>query len=441
VRQRIVRVAIAAVAVGLLLFAVPLAVIVHRALFGDERRELERAALETAVRVGPGFTRGDPLELPPNQDPQIAVYDAHGRLRVGRGSGDSVVQRATQGAVADGRVGDQLVVAVPVTAQESVVGVVRASTPVRVIWIRILLAWLALAALAAVALGLAVVVARRQARHLSAPLEALAATSRQIAAGDLNARADPSSIPEIDRLARTQNAMVDQLGDMLQRERNFSADASHQLRTPLAGLQLGLEAARERAAGDPGFDLRPALENAAERAGELHRTIDDLLQLARLPAGQWSMADRVRLDAVLGAAERRWHGSLAGRGRRLTVSVGDARGVEVPGRVVTQILEVLLDNASRHGSGVVRIVARDIVDAVAVDVSDEGSLTAASTQIFTRGGSGRLGHGIGLGLARSLAEACGGRLILTGRAPTRFSLVLPVAPGGDGDQGPTTGSA
>src|SRR4029450_2358234 len=129
-----------------------------------------------------------------------------------------------------------------------VVGLVRAAQPVRVIWNRVVLAWLALAALAATAFGVAVLVARRQARHLSAPLEALAETSEQIAAGDLTVRAEPSGIPEIGRVAETHNAMVDRLGDMLQRERHFTGNAAQQLRTPLTGLPLGRGGAQEQAA-------------------------------------------------------------------------------------------------------------------------------------------------------------------------------------------------
>jgi signal transduction histidine kinase len=97
---------------------------------------------------------------------------------------------------------------------------------------------------------------------------------------------------------------------------------------------------------------------------------------------------------------------------------------EVPGRAVGQILDILLDNATRHGVGAVTITARDIGDAAAIDVADEGSLPGPTTEPFARDASSDSGHGIGLGLARSLAEACGGRLYIASEAPTTFSLVL-----------------
>jgi signal transduction histidine kinase len=430
VRQRIVRVAIAAVVIALLLFAVPLAVIIRTALFDDERRELEGVALQAAVRIDPDFAHDNPVELPPNER-QVGVYDMSLLLRFGHGpqTGDAVVQHAATGTVADGQIGSELIVAVPVTSQEKVIGVVRAAQPVQVIWNRVLLAWLALTALAGAAFGVAVLVARRQARNLSAPLEALAKTSERIAAGDLTVRAEPSSIPEIGRVAETHNAMVDTLDDMLQRERHFTANASHQLRTPLAGLQLGLEAAQEQAAQDPGFNLRPALQEANDRAEELHRTIDDLLQVARLPSDQWAAAEPVPLDDVLAEADRRWHGPLAKQGRRLTLRRRQGMiAAEVPGRVVGQILDILIDNASRHGVGAVTVTARDIGDAAAIDVADEGSLSRPTTELFARDASTDSGHGIGLDLARSLAEACGGRLNLTSQGPTTFSLVLRLNP-------------
>jgi signal transduction histidine kinase len=434
VRKRIARVAVAAVAIALLLFAVPLAVIVRSALFDDERHELEAAALQGAVRIDPDFSHDEPVELPHNSDQQVGAYDVSSRLRFGLGpaTGDNIVRQAATGSVAEGQAGGELIVAVPVTSQEKVVGVVRAAQPVQVIWTRVVLAWLALTALAAAAFGVAVLVARRQARHLSAPLEALAATSEQIAAGDLTVRAERSGIPEIGRVAETHNAMVDKLDDMLERERHFTANASHQLRTLLTGLQLGLEAAREQAARDPASDLRPALQEASDRTEELHRTIDDLLQVARLPSDQWAAAEPAPLDDVLAEAERRWHGPLAKQGRHLALRRRQGMTTaKVPGRIVGQILDILLDNASGHGLGAVTVTARDIGDAVAIDVADEGFLSIPMTNLFTRESGTDAGHGIGLGLARSLAEACGGRLNVASEAPTAFSLVLPLNPDDD----------
>jgi signal transduction histidine kinase len=134
----------------------------------------------------------------------------------------------------------------------------------------------------------------------------------------------------------------------------------------------------------------------------------------------------------LAETERRWHGPLAKQGRHLALRRRQGMTTaKVPGRIVGQILDILLDNASGHGLGAVTVTARDIGDAVAIDVADEGFLSIPMTNLFTRESGTDAGHGIGLGLARSLAEACGGRLNVASEAPTAFSLVLPLNPDDD----------
>jgi len=414
-----------AVAVALVLFAVPLAIMVRSAFFTQERVELERAALAAALHVGPQFASGDQVELPATAvDNPVGVYDLKMRLRAGRGPGtaDQITRSADRGAVVDGQSGSDLVVAVPVTSGESVVGVVRASVADTVVWARVILAWLVMTAIAVAALIVAILVARRQARLLSEPLEALATVSRRIAEGDLAARAEPNVIPEIHQVAQTHNAMVSRLIEMIDKERHFSADASHQLRTPLTGLQLGLDAAL----ANPPADLRPVLLTAAQHVRELHQTVDEVLALARLGSDQWLVATPRALGPLMDEVENRWHGRLAAKGRRPLVNVEtDIGAMEVPGSLVTQILNVLVDNALRHGRGAVTLTARETSDALAVDVGDEGSIVMDSAAVFDRGASGGDGHGIGLSLARSLAEASGGRLVLTRRSPATFTLLLP----------------
>ena len=424
-RQRVVRVAVLAVAVALVLFALPLAVLVRSAFFTQERGDLERAALGAALHVGPQFASGDQVELPANlTDGQVGVYDLKLRLRAGRGPGaaDTATRAAGRGVVVDGQIGDELVVAVPVTSSENVVGMVRASVASSVVWARVILAWLLMTALAVASLLAAILVARRQARRLSMPLEALSAASQRIAEGDLAARAALSSVPEIHRVAQTNNAMVSRLTEMIENERHFSSNASHQLRTPLTGLQLGLDAALE----NPPADLYPILLTAAQQVRDLYRTVDEVLALARLGSDQWLVAAPLPVSQLMGDVESRWHGALAAEGRRLLVNIEpDLTSREVPGSLVTQILNVLIDNALRHGRGVVTLTVREMSDALAIDVIDEGSVAMKSAELFDRGKSGGDGQGIGLALARSLAEASGGRLVLSRRSPATFTLLLP----------------
>jgi Histidine kinase-, DNA gyrase B-, and HSP90-like ATPase len=110
-----------------------------------------------------------------------------------------------------------------------------------------------------------------------------------------------------------------------------------------------------------------------------------------------------------------------GRGGRLTINGADASPTKIP---TDPILDVLLDNALRHGAGQVRITARSVGSATAIDIADEGAgIPPGSADVFRRGhGSG---HGIGLGLAREFATSMGGRLILSTRTPPVFTLLLP----------------
>ena len=414
-----------AVAVALVLFAVPLAITIRSVFFTQERGELERAALTAALRVGPQFATGDQVELlPPTKDTVVGVYDMTRRLRAGQGppAADPVTRGAVGGVVTDGQIGGDLVVAVPISSAETVVGVARASVSAGAVWQRVILAWLLLAGLAAGALLVGVLVARRQARLIAEPLEALSAASQRVADGDLTARAELSAIPEIHRVAQTHNAMVSQLTMAIDKERHFSANASHQLRTPLSGLQLGLDAALQ----NPAADLRSVLSDASARVQELDRTVEDVLALARLGPDQGLTADPRPVIETINELERRWHGRLAGEGRRLLVTLEpEVATINVPGSLVTQIMDVLFDNALRHGRGTVTLTAREISQTMAIDVADEGSIAMESAAVFERGTSGGSGQGIGLAIARSVAEASGGRLLLTRTTPATFTLFLP----------------
>jgi signal transduction histidine kinase len=424
-RRRVVRVAVVTVAVALVLFALPLAIMVRSSLLTEEQGELERVALAAAVRVGPQFVAGDPVELPAAEpDNTVGVYDLSGQLKSGRGPqlADGVARQALAGVVADGQAGADIVVAVPVSSAERVTGVVRASAPLSVVWGRTLVAWSLLAGLAGGALLVAVLVARRQARRLIEPLENLSDASARIAGGDLGARAESSGILELNRVAGTHNTMVDRLTQMLERQAHFSADASHQLRTPLGGLLLELEAARAA----PPADLPGVIADTAERLRDLAQTIDDLLELARQHPDQWITAAQRPLTEVVRGAEQRWHGTLAREGRRLVLEVDPGTGdLQVPAGLVTQIFDVLVGNALRHGNGTVTLTARDAAGILAVDVTDEGTMQLNPAAVFARGTSGGNGHGIGLALARTMAEAAGGRLAITSRTPTTFTLYLP----------------
>jgi signal transduction histidine kinase len=241
--------------------------------------------------------------------------------------------------------------------------------------------------------------------------------------GDFSVRTAASGIPEIDSAGASLNTTAERLGSLIGRERAFSAHASHQLRTPLTGLRLGLETALDA----PDGDLRAAVAGAIGSADRLERTIEDLLSLAREPSRPGTPLD---MAALAEEARATWGPVLAARGRQLRLQAApDAPASTAAPAAVRQALWVLLDNAVQHGAGTVTVTVRDAGGALAVDVADEGRGPSD-------GGRSK-GQGIGLGLARSLAEAEGGRLRLTRPAPPVFTLLLPGGPEEPDDEATT----
>jgi signal transduction histidine kinase len=411
------------------LFGVPLAAVAARYFIDDERAELERIADTVAVAAAGDLARGGlPARLPDiGDDIDIAFYAADGRRLSGDGPaiGDGAVAQARQGAPGSERTAGHVAVALPLTAGRTVTGVVRVASDYADVRRRIVWTWAAMLALGTLAVTATWLVARRQARRLTAPVEALSQIASELGAGDFSVRTAPTGIPEIDSVGRSLDSTAERLGALVHRERAFSADASHQLRTPLTGLRLALETALD----SPGADLRQAADAAIDAADRLERTIDDLLTLAREPRRE---AGPLPIGELTGALAQTWRPVLAAQGRPLRIDIDTEVPVATAApAAVRQILGVLLDNAVRHGAGAVVVTVRDAGGAVALDVADDGpGVDGADLPVRPRDGA--TGHGIGLALARELAEAEGGRLRLTCPAPPVFTLLLPLAgPGED----------
>lgn len=416
--RRITLLATGVAALAVVLFAIPLGVIAGRGYVNDERLELQRQAVSAAAAVRGELGRPAPDVAPARTD--LGVYDNRGRLRNGTGPaiGGADVRAALSGRESTSLRDDRVQVAAPVSDGDQVTGAVLLSRSLSSAHARANRAWLVLAAIGLLALALAALAARVLARRLTAPVNRLTATAKLIGDGDLTARAQRSGVPELDVLVGTLNAGTERVETLVARERRLSGEVSHQLRTPVAGLRLQLEAAQGTA--DP--MTRAAVDRALLTLDRFDVTIREVIALARDLPGERALD----LDALISGAEQRWHGVLAATSRPLRV----VRERDLPARVAIapaaagQIIDVLVDNARAHGRGAVTIGIRRSRTAVAVDVTDDGPrLDTEPHELFGRRADG---HGIGLAFARRLAQAEGARLLLSSREPPTFTLLIPV---------------
>jgi signal transduction histidine kinase len=417
-------IAIAAVAIAsVTLFAIPLAVVIRRNYRDQELSKLSRDAIAATRLVDLASASRDPIELPTGTD-RLAVYNRAGQRVAGNGPAraDALVVRAIKtGRPADAEQGDLLLTAAPILSRERVTGAVRAARSTTALESRVHSTWWRLAGLAAAIILLALLAALWLARRLTRPLERLAAAARRLGEGDFATRAPRSGDRELDAVAEALDMTAARLDELLSRERAFSADASHQLRTPLAALSLELEALALRG------EQSPELTSALRGAERLQTTVETLLAVARDTQHGTATAD---LRPVLHEVQQAWHGPLAEQARPLRVIVeAEHPVVQASPAVVREILDVLLSNACVHGAGAVTVHVRDTGDWIATDVSDAGAaIELSGDDLFVRRSGGGDGHGIGLALAHSLAHAEGGRLSLASRGPGPvFSLVLRAA--------------
>jgi signal transduction histidine kinase len=445
-RRRIVSFAAATALLAVVLLAVPLGVLAGRGYLRDERLELQQAAATAAARARGDVTSAATAPRVDGQEIQVSVYDRAGRRVSGPGpaAATALVRAALTGRQASVTGAETIAVTAPVSDGDQVVAALLLSTNLDAVHQRTIRAWLGLAGMCLAAVLLAASGAWLLARRLTRPVDRLTAVAARVGAGDLTARAEHSGVAEVDTLADTINGSVARVEEMIGRERAFSAEVSHQLRTPLSGLRLDLEAAHAALAPEPDVESEPdgesqhqhprgAVQRSLQAVDRLERTIADVIRLARdLPAGQ-----HTDLSGLLEAASSRWHGPLAAVSRplRLVTDPQAPDRLRMSTAATTQILDVLLDNACRHGRGAVTVRVR-CTDAgsaaggtVSVEVSDDGPpLALEAWQLFRprdRASATDDGpaHGIGLPYARRLAEAEGGRLVLAAADPPTFALI------------------
>ncbi len=312
-----------------------------------------------------------------------------------------------------------LATAVPIFHGTLTAGAVRITQSVNSVHNAVLRVELGLIIIGIVVLLMGLLVANVLAGQIGRPLQRLQEVARRVAQGELNARAVVEGSSEQRSMAHSFNEMADRLSRLLRAQREFVADASHQLRTPLTGLRLRLEEARALAGED--HPSTQELDQALAEVDRLSETVSELLLLSR--AGERRLEGTlVDLGEVVAVARRRWSAEADARGIALTIETDTSPGtVHVAREDVDRALDALIENAlhySPRGTPVALAAGPDWIE-----VRDRGPGMAADERElvfdrFRRGSAGRSGppgHGLGLPIARELARAWGGDVTLEPR--------------------------
>jgi signal transduction histidine kinase len=279
---------------------------------------------------------------------------------------------------------------------------------------------------ALLAVALAVVLGLLYARRLVRPLRELAGAADRLGSGDSSPLGRRYGIQELDRVAEGLDGSAQRINDLLSAERDFAVDASHQLRTPLTALSMRLE--EMMAAADYPDVVREEGAAALAQTERLAEVVGQLLGRARRTApGAPTVAS---VDDIVSQQVEEWEPAFRRVNRRLALAGEKGLFAYATPGGASQVIATLLDNALVHGAGTVTIRTSRTRRSVVVEVRDEGSGVPPelAPRIFERSVSGSPnGTGLGLALARTIAAADGGQVVLVRPRPAVFALFLPHA--------------
>jgi two-component system, OmpR family, sensor kinase len=263
------------------------------------------------------------------------------------------------------------------------------------------------------------------------PVEAMRARAAEISAEAPEGRLPvPAADDEIGRLGSTLNAMLERLGEALEHERRFVADASHELRTPLSILKAELELAL--AAGRTREELYAALSSAADETDRLTQLSEDLLVLAQTDRGKLAVSLRaVSVRTILEDVCERFGQRARASWRTIEVECAAGLRASVDRLRIEQAIGNLLDNSLRYGRGTIELRAERDGAKLAIVVADRGrgfpdGFAARAFERFSRPSATHAGAGAGLGMAiaQSIAAAHGGTATAENRSGGGASVCL-----------------
>lgn len=326
---------------------------------------------------------------------------------------------------------DIMATAVPIRNAGAVLGAVRITKNVQQVNDHVRNVTLGLLAVGLAGLGAGLLLAFGLAGSLSRPLTRLADSAKRLGSGDLSTRAGSiRGAREIEELGRSFDEMAGRLERSAQAQREFVANASHQLRTPLTAMKLRLEGAIAES-NEP--TVRERLEAADREVDRLSEIVDRLLVMARQI--EEGAASRVDVGDAIARARDRWEE----RARSLDSTIlftGEGGTARADPTDLDQILDNLLDNAIAYAPGEITIGSSVADGSVVLAVQDRGSGIPAAdlgqvTERFYRGSAAPSGgSGLGLAIARQLAEKWGGDVSVSSEEGkgTRVEVRLQQAP-------------
>ncbi|MFF0789572.1 ATP-binding protein [Streptomyces spiralis] len=409
-RRRLIQSTLAVVLVVIAVFGVSLVIVETRTISNSAQERVDSEALRLASIVDGRLLGDETVDARILHDQvapgQYAVVGIPGRpaIEIGTKPGGDVIHSTARGEQGE-----------TVRMEES-----RSSVTREVGRTLLIIGLVALLAVVA-----AVLLAIRQANRLASPLTDLAETAERLGSGDPRPRHKRYGVPELDRVADVLDSSAERIGRMLTAERRLAADASHQLRTPLTALSMRLE---EITLTDELDTVKDEANVALTQVERLTDVVERLLTNSRDP--RIGSAVSFDLDEVIQQQIAEWRPAYRSAGRAI-VSSGKRhlQAVGTPG-AVAQVLAALIENSLMHGGGTVALRTRVTGNQAVVEVTDEGPGVPADlgARIFERTISGRNSTGIGLAVARDLAEADGGRLELLQAKPPVFGLFLSRTP-------------
>jgi two-component system, OmpR family, sensor kinase len=306
---------------------------------------------------------------------------------------------------------DIIATAVPIQDEGEIVGAVRITKNVQQVNDNVRNVTLGLIAIGLAGLAAGLLLAFGLAGSVSRPLTRLAKTAKDLGEGDLSARAGDVQGPrEVEELGRSFDEMAQRVERSVQAQREFVANASHQLRTPLTAMKLQIEGAIADADDD---EVRVRLIAADREIDRLAEIVDRLLVMAR--EIEEGAAARVDIGDAATRAVERWTERAAQRNSSLSVR-GEGGSARADPTDLDQIVDNLIDNATSYAPGDVIVETASSNGRVTIAVRDHGSgippeEVARVTERFYRGREAPSGgSGLGLAIARQLAEKWGGSL-------------------------------